>query len=181
MTNPPADQGPEAVAWERALRELGTASRAAGEKAYLKSDLEFAGTAVPAIRALVTAWCKARPGLAHDGLTGLVEKLWESPLYECRQAAVILLERSGKLLGPADLPLLEHLLRTSRTWALVDGLAVNVVGGLAEGFPQTGAVLDRWPATRTSGCGDRRCSRCSGRSGRAAATSSGSPATRTRC
>ena len=144
MTNPPADQGPEAVAWERALRELGTASRAASEKAYLKSDLEFAGTAVPAIRALVTAWCKARPGLAHDELTGLVEKLWESPLYECRQAAVILLERSGKLLGPADLPLLEHLLRTSRTWALVDGLAVNVVGGLAEGCPQTGAVLDRW-------------------------------------
>jgi len=144
VTNPPADHRLDAADWERALRELGTASRATSEKAYLKSDLEFAGTAVPAIRALVTAGRKARPGLAHDELTGMVEALWESPLYECRQAAVILLERSVTLLGPADMPLLERLLRTSRTWALVDGLAVNVAGTLAERFPQTGAVLDRW-------------------------------------
>ena len=143
MTSPTASAA-EAASWERALRDLGSASRAAAEKAYLKSDLEFAGTGVPPIRALVTAWCKARPGLAHDELTSLVEALWESPLYECRQAAVILLERSAMLLGPADLPLLEHLLRTSRTWALVDGLAVNVAGGLAERFPQVGGVLDRW-------------------------------------
>src|SRR5262249_40324870 len=42
--------------------------------------------------------------------------------------------------------LIEHLLRTSCTWALVDGLAVNVTGDLAERFSEVGPVLDRWAA-----------------------------------
>ena len=33
--------------------------------------------------------------------------------------------------------LLERLLRESRTWALVDGLAASVVGGLVERYPET--------------------------------------------
>jgi 3-methyladenine DNA glycosylase AlkD len=40
--------------------------------------------------------------------------------------------------------LLERLLRESRTWALVDGLAASVVGGVVERYPETTAVLDRW-------------------------------------
>ncbi len=133
-----------AARWERELRRLGTAERAASEKAYLKSDLDFAGVPVPAMRAMVATWCKARPGLGHDELTGLVRALWVSPLYECRQSAVILLERTGRLLGPADMALLEDLLRTSRTWALVDGLAANVAGSLVDRDPGLAAVLDRW-------------------------------------
>lgn len=60
-------------------------------------------------------------------------------------ASVIFLERFGRLLRPDDLPLLERLLRESRTWALVDGLAGDVVGRLAEREPDgVGTVLDRW-------------------------------------
>ncbi|MGN6795240.1 MAG: DNA alkylation repair protein [Streptosporangiaceae bacterium] len=149
MANPLTNgDDPAAVAasWERTLRAAGTAGRAASEKAYLKSDLEFAGTGVPAIRAMVAAWCRARPRLAHHDVTGLVQALWGSPLYECRQAAVVLLERMARLLGPADMPLIEHLLRTSHTWALVDGIAVNVAGDLTERFGELGQVLDRWAA-----------------------------------
>jgi len=142
----PAGDAGAAAPWERALREQGGAARAASEKAYLKSDMEFAGTGVPAIRTMVAAWCKAHPRCTHDELTGLVRALWASPLYECRQAAVVLLERRGRLLGPADMPLLEHLLRTARTWALVDGLAINVAGGLTERHGELGQVLDRWAA-----------------------------------
>ena len=35
-------------------------------------------------------------------------------------------------------------MRESTTWALVDGLATSVVGGLVERFPASTAVLDRW-------------------------------------
>jgi 3-methyladenine DNA glycosylase AlkD len=141
-----ADSAAGAADWERRLRDDGSAERATGEKAYLKSDLEFAGTGVPAIRSMVTGWCKARPSLTHDEVTGLVRALWASPLFECRQAAVVLLERTTRLLGPADIPLIEHLLMTSHTWALVDGLAINVTGDLAERFGELGQVLDRWSA-----------------------------------
>lgn len=148
MVNPQtlADPAAEAVSWERKLRVAGTPGRAVREKAYLKSDLQFVGTGVPVIRVLVADWCKARPSLTHDQVAVLVLALWDSPLYECRQAAVLLLERTTRLFDPSDVALIERLLRTSRTWALVDGLAVNVTGDLAERFNELGPVLDRWAA-----------------------------------
>jgi 3-methyladenine DNA glycosylase AlkD len=144
VTLPRAGWAAEAADWERALRRVGSAARAATEKAYLKSDLDFAGAGIPAIRAMVARWSKQRPALQHDQVTGLVAALWARPLHECRAAAVVLLERTSRLLGPADIDLLEHLLRTSGTWALVDGLAINVVGDIVERSPEASTVLDRW-------------------------------------
>ena len=134
----------EAAAIEASLRGLGTPQRAASEKAYLKSDLEFTGTAVPAVRATVRAWCRARPDLTHAELIAVTEALWARPVHECRMAAVELLDANPGLLRPDDAALIERMLRTARTWALVDGLASNVMGGLTERHPELTAVLDRW-------------------------------------
>jgi 3-methyladenine DNA glycosylase AlkD len=69
-------------------------------------------------------------GLDHDGLVELVETLWRRGIHELRMAAV---------------ELLEPLIRESRTWALVDGLAATVTGGLRERFPdEVNPVLARW-------------------------------------
>ena len=134
----------EAGAIEASLRGLGTSQRAASEKAYLKSDLEFTGTPVPAIRATVRAWCRARPELTHAELIAVTEALWARPVHECRMAAVELLDANVGLLRPGDAALIERMLRTARTWALVDGLASNVMGELTERHPELTAVLDRW-------------------------------------
>jgi 3-methyladenine DNA glycosylase AlkD len=48
------------------------------------------------------------------------------------------------VLEAGDLALLERLIRESRTWALVDGLAASVAGPLVERFPELGDELDRW-------------------------------------
>jgi 3-methyladenine DNA glycosylase AlkD len=135
-----------AAEWERELRATGTAERAAQQKAYLKSDLEFAGVPVPAMRAIVLCWHRAHPDLSRGELTAEVRSLWASPLYECKQCAALLLERCTRLLHPADAGLVEDLLRTSGTWALVDGLAANVMGDLVERYPELTATLDRWAA-----------------------------------
>ena len=60
MAQIPFDAAAEAAAIEEALRLLGTPERALAEKAYLKSDLEFTGTSVPAARSVIGPWCKAR-------------------------------------------------------------------------------------------------------------------------
>jgi 3-methyladenine DNA glycosylase AlkD len=126
------------------LRAVARPERAAQEKAYLKSDLEFLGASVWEIRRVVQAFAKGMP-LTHDTLVELVEALWADPVHEQRMAAVTLLELHPKLLGPADLPLFERLLRESRTWALVDGLAADVVGGILAASPtDVTPVLDRW-------------------------------------
>jgi 3-methyladenine DNA glycosylase AlkD len=40
--------------------------------------------------------------------------------------------------------LVERMLRTAGTWALVDGLAANVMGALTERYPELTSTLDRW-------------------------------------
>jgi 3-methyladenine DNA glycosylase AlkD len=127
------------------LRAIGTPERAAQEKRYLKSDLEFFGGSVWEIRRVVQAFVRGAAPMAHDGLVALVEALWEEPVHERRMASVVLLQLHPRLLGPADLPLIERLLRESLTWALVDGLAADVVGGMLASSPgEVTLVLDRW-------------------------------------
>jgi len=127
------------------LRAVARPERAAQERRYLKSELEFLGASVREIRRVVQAFTKGAAPLTHDRLTALVEALWAQPVHERRMAAVVLLELHPKLLGPGDLPLIERLLRESLTWALVDGLATDVIGGILAGSPATVTkVLDRW-------------------------------------
>jgi 3-methyladenine DNA glycosylase AlkD len=133
-----------ATAIEESLRGLGTPQRAASEKAYLKSGLEFTGTPVPAVRATVRAWCRSRRELTRGELIAVTEALWARPVHECRMAAVELLDANAGLLQPVDAALIERMLRTARTWALVDGLASNVMGRLTERHPELTADLDRW-------------------------------------
>jgi 3-methyladenine DNA glycosylase AlkD len=127
------------------LRAVGNPDRAAQEKAYLKSDLEFFGESVWEIRRVAKAFVSGAKPLGHGDLMTLVEALWAEPVFERRMASVVLLELHPKLLTSADLPLIEPLLRESRTWALVDALATDVIGGiLTRSSVEVTPVLDRW-------------------------------------
>jgi 3-methyladenine DNA glycosylase AlkD len=133
-----------ADAIEARLREVGTPKRAIGEKAYLKSDLDFTGTLVSDTRREVRN-VDAGLSLDHDRLIALVEALWSNPVFERRLAAILLLQRHATLVSLADLPLLEQFVRESKTWALVDYLAVDVLGDLVERDADAATdALDRW-------------------------------------
>jgi 3-methyladenine DNA glycosylase AlkD len=136
---------------EQAARQIaaeimaaGSARRAASEQAYLKSMLEFSGTPVPDIRRIVTTWRRAQPDLTGPELAVVATALWDGGVFECKAAAVILLTDRHALLQPSDAVLVERFLRTSGTWALVDGLAADVMGSLVGRFPELLATLDRW-------------------------------------
>ncbi len=129
---------------ETELEHRGVPERAHQAKRYLKSSLRHFGTSMPATRRIAEDAIAGLPQIEHDELVGIVEALWARPVHECRAAAVELLDIRSDLLGPADIALLERLIRESRTWALVDGLAASVTGPLVERFPQLGSALDRW-------------------------------------
>lgn len=126
------------------LRDMADPERALKERAYLKSQLTHYGTSVPATRAAVKHVRRAHPDLEHDDVVMLATVLWADAVHERRLATVEVLHAFVDLLGPTDADLLERLLREARTWALLDGLAVPVVGTLAERHPEYGEVLDRW-------------------------------------
>ena len=128
---------------ESELRAVGTPERAEGSKRYLKSDLDFLGNTLPDMRRVVNETLRANE-LDREGLLALVDSLWSKPVFERRMSAEILLEERVKLLNAGDMQVLERLLRESETWALVDGLAIKVVGPLVERFDRLNATLDRW-------------------------------------
>lgn len=123
-----------------------TAERAAASRAHLKLELDFTGASVPQARAAVLAWRRAQPGLDRSHLLAVATSLWSRPIFECRLAAVIMLTDRSRLLTAGDIDLVERMLRESGTWALVDGLAADVAGSLAERFGELGGTLDRWAA-----------------------------------
>lgn len=129
---------------EAELEAVGIAARAASEKRYLKSELHHLGTSVPALRKVTRAWLGSHPELARPELLAVVKALWREPVHERRMAAVELLSHGSPLLAMRDLALVERLIRESRTWALVDPLAVHVAGALIERFPELVRELDTW-------------------------------------
>ncbi len=129
---------------EQGLRSRATPERAAGSKAYLKSSLEFLGTTVPKTRSAVRAFLRAHPQLSAAEVRRLALTLWEVPIFERRSAAVMLLAADLARSAPADMELVERLLRECATWALVDPLACDVSGALVHKFPELAGTLDRW-------------------------------------
>jgi 3-methyladenine DNA glycosylase AlkD len=127
---------------EARLRALGTPERAAHEARYLKSSLEHLGARVPQVRR--EAKSAARGISSREQLLALVEALWAKPVHERRACAAYLLQARVDLLGPADLPLIERLVRQSGTWALVDVLAAKVLGPLVVRHPEAAGALDAW-------------------------------------
>ncbi len=126
------------------LSALGTPERAEGAKAYLKSDLEFLGVAVPDLRKTARKWLREKGEISHRDLVETVETLWREPVNEFRHLAGILLQLRSSMLKPSDLPLLQRLIRESKTWAYVDLIAIRAVGSVVERHPEAADRLDAW-------------------------------------
>ncbi len=127
------------------LRAQGTPERAAGEKQYLRSDLQFHGVSVPGCNAILKAWLKTQPALTSGELGTLAGALWASDWHEERTLAIFLFEERPKLLTLDHLPLIETMMREVNTWAHLDEIAVHVVGVLLARHPDvmSGHLL-RW-------------------------------------
>jgi 3-methyladenine DNA glycosylase AlkD len=127
----------------RRCRAAGSAPRAAAGKAYLKSDLRFYGTTVPEIRRAANDFAREHPDLTRTELRKIARELWSTDVYELRSAGIALLSRYADLLEERDLPWLIGFVRRSKTWAHVDWLAADVIGGVVG---ESRSALRRLPA-----------------------------------
>jgi 3-methyladenine DNA glycosylase AlkD len=137
--------GPGAVAFfTRRLRRAGSAARAVGEKAYLKSDLRFWGTSQDSIRVAVREYCDAHPDLTRAELRSIAGTLYATDVHELRAAAIGVLERECKTLDARDLPWLVAIVRKSKSWAYVDWIAPKVIGDVIARDPRARKRLEVW-------------------------------------
>ncbi|MEM9692659.1 MAG: DNA alkylation repair protein [Myxococcota bacterium] len=134
----------EVEALRAALAEVGTEERAQFERGYLKSDLEHIGVKVPEIRKLAKRFRREHPTLSRDDVWSLADHLWRAGIYELKSTAVFLLLEYRALLIVKDLNRVEQLVRTAFTWALIDHLAMGVVGDIVSRAPSAKRTLRRW-------------------------------------
>ncbi|MBI2409298.1 MAG: DNA alkylation repair protein [Gemmatimonadetes bacterium] len=134
----------EVRAVRAALAAAGTPARAAGAKAYLKSDLAFLGADTPTLRRVGGALATRVKADGDASLRPLVDALWRTRVHELRAVALVLLERRVDALGAGDLPRLERLMRASRTWAYIDWISNKVFGRMVLRVPAVRRALPRW-------------------------------------
>jgi hypothetical protein len=132
-----------------ALEREGDGYRAEAERERLRSDLEFVGASVGAVRGTVRDLGRRHPGMSRDEAVALASELWRSRVYERRLAAVVLLQTHVDRLDNGDLTRIEGFVRDARLRALVDPLALDVIGPLVERLAgpsraKADAALDRW-------------------------------------
>src|SRR5262245_2694056 len=118
--------------FEARFHELGTATRAAGAKAYMKSALRFHGIDATQLRAECAAFSSGHAPLLRADLVSYVDALFATDGFDLRSTAIALLERHWKLLGAADLPWLVELARAGACWAHVDFLVTKVIEPVLE-------------------------------------------------
>jgi hypothetical protein len=131
------------------LQAEGDWYRAADAQARLGSTLRFYGASVGAVRGTIRDLARRHPGMTHDEITALSSELWTVPVFERRLAAIVLLQSNLKLLKASDLTRLEGFVRDAGLNALIDPLALDVIGPLlgllaAPEHSRATAVLTRW-------------------------------------
>jgi 3-methyladenine DNA glycosylase AlkD len=134
---------------DAALQRESSWERAEAWEAQLGNGLSYYGASVGAVRGTIRDAGRRYPKLSHDEITALSSELWAVPVFERRLAAVVLLQTNLRLLDNSDLTRLEGFVRSARLPALVDPLAVDVIGPMIEGLDasrrvRADAVLDRW-------------------------------------
>jgi len=115
-----------------------------GEKAYLKSELEFYGTGMPDMRRISIEYANAHPAMTRADLRALALTAFKQDVFELRCAALAVVERRIELLEDRDLPWLLDLVAASKTWAHVDWIAATVIGDVVARYPATRRWLPIW-------------------------------------
>lgn len=128
------------------LKTLGDPRRAASEKAYLKSSLNFHGVNVPTTHKLAKDIARRHRTTSIAEVAALAEALWHSDWHEERSIAIFLLQEMSKKLTLAQMPLIERMIHEVNTWAHLDEIAVHVVGALLAREPSLRDDLLRWAA-----------------------------------
>jgi 3-methyladenine DNA glycosylase AlkD len=130
------------------FRKVGSAQRAAGEKAYLKSALKFHGVNAAQVAATAGDWLRAHPELDRQQLRALVDELFATDWFDLRSAGLVVLEKRKRLLTAADAPWLMGLCRAAQNWAHVDHVSTRILGFLVEENPSLKRRVRSWARDR---------------------------------
>ena len=123
------------------LREVADPERAAGQQAYMKSDLPFLGVRVPDTRRVARAAAVGETDPFR--IIADARELWDAASHrEERYAAMMLLAVPPARGDLRIVPVIEHMVRTGRWWDFTDELSGRI-RELLDAHPKDGDALVR--------------------------------------
>ena len=123
------------------LREVADPERAAGQQAYMKSDLPFLGVRVPDTRRVARAAAVGETDPFR--IIADARELWDAASHrEERYAAMMLLAVPPARGDLRIVPIIEHMVRTGRWWDITDELSGRI-RELLDAHPKDGDALVR--------------------------------------
>ena len=125
------------------LRAAADPSLAPGQQAYMKSAMPFLGVRVPEARRIVRARLKGETDAA--ALRAAAVELWDAASHrEERYAAMAILAARPLRADPANVDVIEHMVRTGQWWDYTDEVAHRMAELLDAHPAETAAILRRW-------------------------------------
>jgi 3-methyladenine DNA glycosylase AlkD len=110
----------------------------------MKSAMAFHGVPATRLKSIGAAWLKAHPRLIVADLRALVDAAYDTPWFDLRSLALVLLLKKQRLLGRDDAIWIEALVRRSACWAHVDAISTHPAGDLLRRFPALDQDVRRW-------------------------------------
>jgi 3-methyladenine DNA glycosylase AlkD len=101
--------------------------RAEKEKDYLNSELKHFGVSVWERRKFVKKYGEELSSLNKKEVLKLVKFFWNKPSHEERSLAVSILNLHKDQLTLKDMPLIEKIMRESKSWAFLDSLIIPIM------------------------------------------------------
>ena len=126
---------------QASFRHHANAGNAAAMRAYMKDRFPFFGIKAPARRAMQKEHWDEQGLPTLGDLPAIMRSAFGQPERELHYAALDLLVKQARKLGPQHLPLVEELITTQSWWDTVDALAVHVAGTVLKRHPE---AVEEW-------------------------------------
>jgi 3-methyladenine DNA glycosylase AlkD len=130
------------------LGAAGDPAKAAGMRAYLKSELPCYGVYTPQMKRIWREVIPRHPLPSRAAYEATVFALWDQATHrEERYAALAVTEHKlyRPYQDPAAVPLYDHLVVTGAWWDLVDVVATRRIGRIRRSFPaELDPLMRRW-------------------------------------
>jgi len=127
------------------LESHGNSEYADAMRAYMKNKFDFLGIKTPLRRQITNEFMAQSKMLSHDELIDLLDYLWDQEYREYQMLGLDIMMKNKRKFHHEDISEVENWLIRGSWWDTVDMIASNVVGDIAQRYPdQKDEYLEKW-------------------------------------
>ncbi len=130
--------------FQEQMRNAADPVRAEKQQRYMKSSMPFYGVPMPEVRKICCVLFKAYVPASNDEYRVITRELFDTATHREQWYAALFYAENKKYIKPENIDIYLHLIRESRWWDLVDGVAASLVGGALRMHEERPRLLKEW-------------------------------------